>query len=74
MTFGHLIKSVRESQGMTQEELAEQVYISLKAVQSWEQEWRLPRLPMIPKIARALRMPTERLLQFVVLPAEKRVG
>jgi len=74
MTFGHLLKTARKRRGLTQEELADRVFVSIKTVQFWEQRRRLPRLPIIPKIARALQMPTKRLLQFVALSTQKRVG
>jgi len=74
MTFGRLLKATRENRGMTQEEFARQAFVSLRAVQSWEQQWRLPRLPTIPKIARALRLPEKQVSQFVTLSTYKRVG
>jgi putative transcriptional regulator len=35
-------RSVREQLGLTQREFAEQVGVSIRAVQSWEQGWREP--------------------------------
>ena len=74
MTFGSLIQSARKRRKMTQEQLAARVFVSLKTVQFWEQRRRLPRLPTIPKLAKALRTPEKRLLQFVVLSTHKRAG
>ncbi len=73
MTFGRLVKVTRQSRGWTQEELAHRAFVSLRAVQSWEQQWRLPKLPTIPKVAKALRLPVHQLSQLVTLSAYKRV-
>ena len=38
-------REVRDQLGLTQRELAEQVGVSVRAVQSWEQGWRYPSKP-----------------------------
>ena len=74
MTLGQFIKTTRAQRGMTQEELAKKLFVSPRSVQSWEQQWRIPRLPTLSKLARTLQVPPNRLLQFVTLSDHKRVG
>ena len=75
MTFGRLLKRLRHDRHMTQADLAAKAHVSLKAVKSWEQHWRLPHMMTIPKIAKALDLSPEQLgLRLWSCRSGKRVG
>jgi transcriptional regulator with XRE-family HTH domain len=61
-----MLKALREEMGLTQEALAERAGLSLRSLQGWEQGRRLPRVNVLPQLARALGVPLERLVQGVV--------
>lgn len=51
---GSMIRRLREEKGMTQEELAAQLYVSSKAVSKWETGQGFPDVTLLEPIARAL--------------------
>ena len=51
---GTVIRKLRESKGMTQEELAEKVFVSGKAVSKWETGQGFPDVSLLEPLARAL--------------------
>lgn len=51
MEFGEKLRSLREKEGMTQQTLAEQLYVTRQAVSRWECGARYPDLLMTRKIA-----------------------
>lgn len=51
MGVGKNIKNLRESAGMSQAELAKVAGVTDKAVSSWENETRMPRMGAIQKVA-----------------------
>ena len=51
---GNTIKSLRESKGLTQNELAEKIGVSGKAVSKWETAKGLPDISLIEPIGKAL--------------------
>ena len=53
-TTGTTIKNIRETKGMTQAELAEQIGVSDKAVSKWETGKGLPDITLIEPLAKAL--------------------
>ena len=53
-TAGTIIKNIRETKGMTQAELAEQIGVSDKAVSKWETGKGLPDITLIEPLAKAL--------------------
>lgn len=54
MTFGEAIKEKREQFGLTQQELAEKLFVSRQTVCRWENGTRYPDLVMAKKIAMVL--------------------
>ena len=54
MTFGEAIKQKRESLGMTQQDLAEKLFVSRQTVCRWENGSRCPDLIMAKKISMVL--------------------
>jgi len=63
------IKKARESMGMTQEALAEQVGVARSTVAMWESGDSLPRAQMLPKLAEILKCSINDLLKPDETPA-----
>ena len=59
---GALIKKLRESKHLTQEELAERVYVSSKAISKWETGRGFPDIGLIEPLAKALGISVVELL------------
>lgn len=51
---GAVIRRLRESKGMTQEELAEKVFVSGRAVSKWERGQGFPDISLLEPLAKAL--------------------
>lgn len=51
---GAVIRRLRENKKMTQEELAEKIYVSSKAVSKWETGRGLPDITLLESLAKAL--------------------
>ncbi len=51
---GAVIRRLRESKNMTQEELAEKIYVTGKAVSKWENGQGFPDISLIEPLAKAL--------------------
>lgn len=68
-TMGELIAARRKEKGMTQRELADLLNITDKAVSKWERDLACPDINTVPKLAEALELSVEELLN--VTPAEK---
>ena len=51
---GAVIRRLREGKGMTQEELAERIYVSGKAVSKWETGQGFPDISLLEPLAKAL--------------------
>lgn len=60
--FGEKVKQVREERGMTQQTLAEKLYVTRQAVSRWECGARHPDLLTAKKIARILDVTLDELL------------
>lgn len=59
---GSVIRRLRESKRLTQEELAEKVYVSGKAVSKWETGRGLPDISLLEPLAKALHVSVIELL------------
>ena len=59
---GNLIRSLREQQGITQKQLADQLSISDKTVSKWETGRGLPDISILPELAQALHVSLTELL------------
>ena len=62
MTFGQAIKAKRESLGMTQQDLAERLFVSRQTVCRWENGSRCPDLIMSKKISMVLGISMDELV------------
>ena len=60
---GAVIRSLRESKGLTQEELAERLFVSGKAVSKWETGKGFPDVSLLEPLAKALGMSVIELLK-----------
>ena len=61
-TLGEMISSLRKNKGMTQNELAEKMNVTDKAVSKWERNLSCPDVNSIPKLAEILGTTVEELL------------
>ena len=62
MTFGENLKSAREAKGMTQQALAQQLYVTRQTVSRWENGTRYPDLYMTKRLAELLETSVDALL------------
>ena len=62
MQFKDVLKQTREAKGLTQQELAEQLYVTRQAVSRWENGETEPGIDMRKLIANALGVPVIELL------------
>lgn len=62
MTFGQAIKAKREALGLTQQELAEKLFVSRQTVCRWENGSRCPDLIMAKKISMVLGISMDELI------------
>ena len=78
-TMGEVISARRKEAGMTQNDLAEKMGVTDKAVSKWERNLSCPDLGSIPRLAEVLDVSLEELLnagqpQPETAPARSRVG
>ena len=62
VNFGEKIKQLREEKGMTQQSLADKLYVTRQAVSRWEHGVRYPDLLTVKKIAQVLDVSVDELL------------
>ena len=62
ITFGEKVRQLREERGMTQQILAERLYVTRQAVSRWECGARYPDLLTVKKIAQILEVSVDELL------------
>ena len=62
-TMGSFIAVLRKSQGMTQQELADRLNVSSKAVSRWERDESAPDISLIPAIAEVFDVTCDELLK-----------
>jgi transcriptional regulator with XRE-family HTH domain len=80
MGFGNVLKTLREKAGLSQAALAEQSGLSLRNIQNWEQGRRVPRMQVLPQLARAMGVSVNALVTGLVSeklgdePSAKRPG
>ena len=61
-SIGEMISSLRKEKGMTQNDLAEKMNVTDKAVSKWERNLSCPDVNSIPKLAEILGTTVEELL------------
>ena len=64
LQIGNRIRELRKASGMTQEQLAEQIGISLQAVSKWENNIALPDISLVPALARIFGVTTDELFAY----------
>jgi len=62
MTFGEKLKKLRGDMGLTQEELAEKLYVTRTAISKWESDRGYPSIDSIKAIARFFSVTVDGLL------------
>lgn len=62
-SIGEMISSLRKEKGMTQNELAEKMNVTDKAVSKWERDLSCPDINTISKLADILDVSVDELLQ-----------
>lgn len=60
--FGIMLKELRKSAGLTQQELADRLWVSKAAVSYYEQSLRCPSPEILVKLSQALHVSTDYLL------------
>ena len=68
--FGGFLVQLRKEKGLTQKELAQQLYVSDKAVSKWERGLSLPDISLLTPLAECLGVTVTELLQGRRLEAE----
>lgn len=63
MEFSNQIKEQRKKLGFTQEEIAEQLYVTRQTISNWEQGKSYPDLNMLVKISDIYKMPIDAMLK-----------
>lgn len=63
VTMGMMIASLRKEQKMTQEELAQKMSVTDKAVSKWERDISYPDISSLPKLAETLKISIDELMQ-----------
>ena len=62
MRIGRAIKTLREKAGLTQKELAEQIFVSNMAVSKWESGKSIPDIATLKRLSKALSMDIDGLI------------
>lgn len=60
--FGQRIRDLRNKKGLSQQQLADLVFVTRKSVSNWESGHRMPDITMLTRLARALGVKTHELL------------
>ena len=63
-TIGTFIAALRKSSGMTQQELADKLNVSNKAVSRWERDECAPDISLIPALAEIFNVTCDELAHF----------
>ena len=74
MTFGENLQRLRTKAKLSQAGLAERSGISVNTIQNWEIDRHLPRIEVLPRLARALGVGLEALVGASANGAGKRRG
>lgn len=63
--FGQQIRKLRMNQNITQQELADRMFVSRKTIGNWESGSRLPDISMLSRLARTLGVETYELVDVL---------
>ena len=72
-SIGKIIRKVRKEKNLTQEELAEQLYVTSQAVSKWENETGLPDISQIVPLCRVLEISADELFGILGTNADEEV-
>lgn len=72
--FGEFITELRKEKGLTQKQLAEQLFVSDKAVSKWERGLSIPNVALLLPIAEALEVTVTELLRGEKLDSNKNLN
>lgn len=70
-TFGQRLRRLRKNKGLTQEELAFKVEVSVMTIRRWEWGNSTPQIEEVRKLAEALGVPQSELLEASPLPPNR---
>lgn len=73
LKIGEVIKKLRREKGMTQEQLADIMGVSIPAVSKWESGITYPDITILPSIARLFDVSIDRLMNFNVDLSEEEI-
>ena len=62
MTFGEIIKKLRTDNGLTQDELAEKIYVTRTAISKWESDRGFPNIESLKTISKYFSVSLDELL------------
>lgn len=62
MTFGEIIKKLRTDKGLTQDELAEKIYVTRTAISKWESDRGFPNIESLKAISKYFSVSLDELL------------
>lgn len=66
--FGRCIRELRKQRGLSQQQLADDLYVTRATVANWESGNRIPDIVMLSQLAKALGVETQELLEEFVSP------
>ena len=67
-TFGQHVRTLRIEKGLSQQQLADLIYVSRKTVSNWESGNRMPDITMLSRLADCLGVGTYELIDGIVDP------
>ncbi|MBO5228528.1 MAG: helix-turn-helix transcriptional regulator [Lachnospiraceae bacterium] len=73
MSIGTTIKKLRRERDITQEQLAEYLGISSKAISQWECDKTMPDISQLPLLANIFNVTTDEILGVNIDKREKRI-
>ena len=74
MSFGNIIKKLRQERKLTQEQLAGILSISPQAISRWETNLALPDISLLPTLANYFDVTTDYLLEVDISKKEKEIS
>ncbi len=78
MTIGEKIAQLRTSKNMSQEQLAEKIFVSRQSISKWEMDQSYPQIENIIQLCKLFEISTDELLQeditIKAAPAERHTG
>lgn len=73
MTFGEKLKKLRSEHGLTQEQLAERIYVTRTAISKWETDRGYPSIDSLKQLANLFRVSIDELISDEDIENQKRL-